>query len=53
MKNAVVKNTDVQMLPVFSANLLITIPATVNDGTRPTNKIELSEKVGNAATPVL
>ena len=53
VKNVVVKNTDVQMLPVFSENLLMMIPATDNVGTKPINRIEFSVNVGNGATPVL
>lgn len=53
VKNAVVKNTEVQMFPVFSEKRRMIIPATDNVGTKPTSKIALSENVGNAATPVL
>lgn len=49
----VVKNTDVQTLPVFNENLFIMIPATDKVGTKPINKIELNVNVGNGATPVL
>ena len=53
MKNIVLKNTEVQILPVFCENLLIMIAAMVNVGIKPTQRIALSEKDGNAATPVL
>ena len=46
VKNIAVKNTEVQMLPVLSDNLLIIIPENDNVGTSPTVKIILNENVG-------
>ena len=53
VKNIVLKNADVQMLPVFCENLLEIIPATESVGTKPTQRIADNENDGNPAAPVL